>query len=128
MLKIPGTSIKRAHIDRNGNLSLQMNEPDQYRVLFAFDAVESGELTVQVGDVVTIADFAAAQDGWVLATMADGSRKGFLPEDYVELISATDAAAPSPTAADLASIPVPAAAAASVAAAAVAAVALRDAH
>ena len=125
MINIPNSAVTRAHIDRNGNISLEMREAERFRVLFDFDAVEAGELSVKVGEVVDVTDHTAAQDGWVLATTSDGARKGFLPEDYVELIAAGDvgrdvsapvadaasplpAAQPSPTAAEFATIPVPA--------------------
>ena len=125
MIHIPNSAVTRAHIDRNGNISLEMREAERFRVLFDFDAVEAGELSVKVGDIVEVTDHTAAQDGWVLATTADGARKGFLPEDYVELIAAGDGggsasasvadaasplpeAQPSTTAAEFATIPVPA--------------------
>ena len=53
-------------------------------VVYDFDAVADGELTVRAGDVVTITDSNVGQ-GWVYG-IDDSGREGMIPEGYLEQI------------------------------------------
>ena len=54
----------------------------QAKVLYDFEAVGEGELSVRVGDIVTITDPGVGQ-GWWFGVGVDG-KEGVVPEAYVE--------------------------------------------
>ena len=56
----------------------------QVKVLYDFDAVGEGELSVKAGDIVTVTSADVGQ-GWLLGIGVDG-REGIVPESYVEQI------------------------------------------
>jgi len=59
----------------------------QARVLYDFEAVGEGELTVRAEDLVTVTSTTVGE-GWWMGRAADG-REGVLPEAYVERIQST---------------------------------------
>ena len=56
----------------------------QAKVIYDFEAVADGELTVKTGDIITVAS-ADVGEGWICATGVFG-REGVIPEAYVERI------------------------------------------
>jgi len=60
----------------------------QARLVYDFQGVSPGELTVSAGDLVTITDPGVGQ-GWWMAVAADG-REGVIPEAYVERVGAQE--------------------------------------
>ena len=56
----------------------------QAKVLYDFEAVGEGELSVRVGDIVTITNPGVGQ-GWWFGVGVDG-KEGVVPEAYVERV------------------------------------------
>eukprot|EP00092_Neocalanus_flemingeri_P075895 GFUD01094088.1.p1 GENE.GFUD01094088.1~~GFUD01094088.1.p1 ORF type:complete len:536 (+),score=138.48 GFUD01094088.1:167-1774(+) len=56
----------------------------QAKVIYEFEAVGEGELTVRVGDIVTVTNTDVGQ-GWLFGVGVDG-KEGIVPEAYVERI------------------------------------------
>lgn len=77
-----------------------------YTVLYAFEAEEEGELTVQKGDIVSV-DAGAdgvfgteddTRDGWALVQNKRNMQTGYVPVDYLQIIEAPAVEAPPPAA------------------------------
>ena len=64
----------------------------QARVLYDFEAVGEGELTVRTGDVVTVTSTTVGE-GWWMGRAVDG-REGILPQTYVERMESTATSLP----------------------------------
>lgn len=60
------------------------------RMKYAFVAEGEGELTVPVGEIVTVVEPDVQATGWVLVATRDG-RRGFVPADFVEASGAMPA-------------------------------------
>lgn len=56
----------------------------QAKVIYDFEAVGDGELTIRVGDIVTVTNNEVGQ-GWWMASGVDG-KEGIIPEAYVERV------------------------------------------
>ena len=65
----------------------------QAKVIYDFEAVGEGELTVRAGDIVTINNTTVGQ-GWLYGVGVDG-REGIVPEGYLERIQDAMFAPPS---------------------------------
>eukprot|EP00091_Calanus_sinicus_P025503 TRINITY_DN9767_c0_g1_i1.p1 TRINITY_DN9767_c0_g1~~TRINITY_DN9767_c0_g1_i1.p1 ORF type:complete len:145 (-),score=29.03 TRINITY_DN9767_c0_g1_i1:161-595(-) len=65
----------------------------QAKVIYDFEAVGDGELTVRAGDIVTITNNNVGQ-GWLYGVGVDG-REGIVPEGYLEKIRDATFAPPS---------------------------------
>jgi len=72
------------------------------QVKFDYEAVESTELSIKVGDIVGVEE--SNETGWCLVVMGD--REGWVPTDFIERIE--DEPAPPPVAAAPAPAPAPA--------------------
>ncbi|KAL6059323.1 E3 ubiquitin-protein ligase sh3rf3 [Balamuthia mandrillaris] len=59
---------------------------DQCRALFAYNAEEEGELTIQPGDIITVED--EDDEGWYYGTNQKGEY-GKYPSNYVEILQAS---------------------------------------
>jgi len=62
------------------------------KALYDFEAVGEGELTLRIGDVITVTDTNVGQ-GWWMAT--NGGNEGIIPEAYVERLPDPSGAPPS---------------------------------
>ena len=56
----------------------------QAKVIYDFEAVADGELTVKTGDIITVAS-ADVGEGWIFTTGVFG-KEGIVPEAYVERV------------------------------------------
>eukprot|EP01059_Diplonema_ambulator_P000726 TRINITY_DN10583_c0_g2_i1.p2 TRINITY_DN10583_c0_g2~~TRINITY_DN10583_c0_g2_i1.p2 ORF type:complete len:290 (+),score=59.44 TRINITY_DN10583_c0_g2_i1:54-872(+) len=66
--------------------------PQYLRVLYQFDAADDVELSVAKDTVVRMCDQQADSPGWVQVETVHGEkREGFVPEGYVEVITAEEA-------------------------------------
>ena len=78
-----------------------------YRILYAFQGEEDGELSCSAGDIVRSAEDKADRNGWMLVeTTTAPVRKGYIPAEYATkaetATSHAGAAAAEPTAAEIA--------------------------
>ncbi|KAJ8323412.1 hypothetical protein BDV3_004193 [Batrachochytrium dendrobatidis] len=83
MSVLPGTTSRSSR-----PASIVRPQMKRVKVSFDFDAENSGELTIRVGDIVTV--LAEIDEGWWRGEMADGSgRSGIFPSNYCEVIPST---------------------------------------
>jgi len=55
-----------------------------YRVIYAFEGRDEGELTVNENDIIEAHE--SPEDGWVNATNLSNGSTGFVPENYLEIL------------------------------------------
>ncbi|RWS14578.1 intersectin-2-like isoform X13 [Dinothrombium tinctorium] len=73
--------------DSSGWVEEKTGNGIQYRAIFAFEARNHDELSVDVNDIVTVIPDPTAESGWVKGTCK--GQTGWLPEAYLELLDET---------------------------------------